>query len=96
MANSTSDILTKRNAKLESFLKLNLNQHAFERIRAYEACIVNFRKEKRAFKYVILSDERIYLTENPPKSIREEDAVHLEDVVSINLVRMLMVMKLMF
>lgn len=86
MARNASEFTTKRNSKLESFLKINLTENTYERIIAYEPCIVDHRKEKKAFKYVILSDERIFLTENPPKTIREEDGVRLGEVTSVELV----------
>lgn len=41
--------------------------------------------EKHTLKYVVLSDRLIYLTENPPKSIRR--VVALRDVLAIDLVR---------
>lgn len=87
MARNVKEVTTKRNSKLESFLKINLPESAYERIIAYEPCIVDHRKEKKAFKYVVLSAERIYLTENPPKTIREEDGVQLGELISVELVR---------
>ncbi|XP_033642541.1 uncharacterized protein C12orf56 homolog [Asterias rubens] len=87
MARSGDDLIScKRDAKLENFLKQKLGDHVFERIRAYEACIAQSRKVKRGYKFVVLSDEKIYITDNPPKVIRAEESVHLGDVTSINLV----------
>lgn len=85
MARSSSDSSFKKNNKLESFLKRTLAEDVFERVRTYETCIIVSEKEKKAFKYVVLDDEWIYLTENPPKNIQK--AVHLGDVVSVRLVR---------
>ncbi|KAL3851829.1 hypothetical protein ACJMK2_015534 [Sinanodonta woodiana] len=73
-----------RNSKLDSFLKRKLEEERYERIRAYESCIVVSEKENKTFKYVVLGDEWIYLTENPPKTIQE--VVCLEDLVSVDLV----------
>ncbi|XP_043565894.1 uncharacterized protein C12orf56 homolog isoform X1 [Chiloscyllium plagiosum] len=86
MARSELDIFpSKRHDKLEFFLKRHLEESVFNKIRMYEACIVvSERKSKKAFEYVILTDECIYLTQNPPKTIHE--AVHLNDVVAIELV----------
>ncbi|XP_069100959.1 uncharacterized protein C12orf56-like [Argopecten irradians] len=84
MARSGSESLFKKNTKLESYLKRNLTDEAFERVRAYESCIVVSEKENKAFKYVILGDESIYLTENPPKNLQE--SVHLKDIVAVELV----------
>ncbi|WAR25201.1 CL056-like protein [Mya arenaria] len=70
--------MQKKNNKLESFLFKSLPEHKYERIRGYEACIVISEKENKAFKYVVLGDQWIYLTENPPRVIQE--AVPLNDV----------------
>lgn len=61
-----------------------MNDETFERVRAYESCIVVSEKENKAFKYAVLGDEWIYLTENPPKNVVEE--VSLKDIVSVDLV----------
>ena len=84
MARNGGDVLGKKNSKLEAFLKRNLDVDTYERIRAHEHCIVCSEKEDKAFKFVLLSDEWIYLTENPPKKIYE--SVHLRDVISVDLV----------
>ncbi|XP_072914898.1 uncharacterized protein C12orf56 homolog isoform X2 [Hemitrygon akajei] len=75
----------KRHDKLDFFLKRHLDESVFNKIRMYEACIVvTEKKHKKAFHFVILTDECIYLTQNPPKTIHE--AVHLGDVVAIELI----------
>ncbi|XP_071960599.1 uncharacterized protein C12orf56-like [Antedon mediterranea] len=88
MARNGLASVSKRNLKLENFLKVNLAQDVFDRVQAYEACIVNSAKEKKAFKfkYAVLGDERLYITENPPKVIKEEESLHLQDVIAITLV----------
>lgn len=73
------------NSRLDAFLRRQLPPEVYDAIRAYEPCIVVSESEKHAFKYVVLSDRLIYLTENPPKSIRR--ALALRDVVAIDLVR---------
>ena len=83
MARGTQDIV-KKNSKLESFLHRSLTAEAYDRVRGYESCICVSEKENKAFKYVVLSDEWIYLTENPPKSIK--GVIHLRDVVNVELV----------
>ena len=85
MARFESDSFTKKSSKFENFLKKNLDENTYDRIRVYEACIVCSHREQRAFKYVVLSDECLYLTENPPKTINV--AVKLEDLFGIELVR---------
>ncbi|XP_014679631.1 PREDICTED: uncharacterized protein C12orf56-like [Priapulus caudatus] len=77
-------LLKKGNEKLDSFLKRSLSQDEYEYIRAYDACIVVSEKEHKSFKYVVLTNQRIYLTENPPKSIYE--AANVKDVLGVELV----------
>ena len=84
MARFESDSLTKKSSKFENFLKKKLDENTYDRVRAYEACIVCSAKEQKAFKYVVLSDECLYLTENPPSTITV--AVKLEDLFGIELV----------
>ncbi|KAF6041285.1 C12orf56 [Bugula neritina] len=84
MARFESDSLTKRSSKFENFLKKNLDESTYERIRAYEPCIVCSHREQKAFKYVVLSDECLYLTENPPKTL--STAVKLENLFEIDLI----------
>lgn len=84
MARFESDSLTKKSSKFENFLKKNLDENTYDRVRAYEACIVCSAKEQKAFKYVVLSDECLFLTENPPSTITV--AVKLEDLFGIELV----------
>ncbi|XP_043820827.1 uncharacterized protein C12orf56 homolog [Dromiciops gliroides] len=74
----------RRNSRLDSFLKRHLRQEVYDAIRAYELCIVVSDTEHRTFKYVVLSDRLIYLTENPPRSIR--GVVALKDVQAIDLI----------
>ncbi|XP_014786448.1 uncharacterized protein C12orf56 isoform X1 [Octopus bimaculoides] len=56
---------TQRNNKLECFLKRTLPSERYNRLRAYEACIVD-----KTFKYIIVGDQCIYLTENPPRTLQ--------------------------
>ncbi|XP_059040724.1 uncharacterized protein C12orf56 homolog isoform X1 [Mustela lutreola] len=72
------------NSRLDAFLRRQLPPEVYDAIRAYEPCILVSESEKHAFKYVVLSDRLIYLTENPPRSIRR--ALALRDVVAIDLI----------
>uniref|UniRef100_A0A4X2MCQ1 Chromosome 12 open reading frame 56 n=1 Tax=Vombatus ursinus TaxID=29139 RepID=A0A4X2MCQ1_VOMUR len=74
----------RRNSRLDSFLKRHLRQEVYDTIRAYELCIVVSDTEHRTLKYAVLSDKLIYLTENPPRSIR--GIVALKDVLAIDLI----------
>uniref|UniRef100_H0VHU2 Chromosome 12 open reading frame 56 n=1 Tax=Cavia porcellus TaxID=10141 RepID=H0VHU2_CAVPO len=67
-----------------TFLRRQLPPEDYDAIRAYEPCVVVSHAEKHACKYVVLSDQLIYLADNPPKSIRR--VVALRDVVAIDLV----------
>lgn len=80
----SSDGLGKKNSKLDTFLKKNLEADTFERIRCSDGCIICSENEDKAFKFVVLTDEWIYLTENPPKKVYAE--VHLRSIQSIELV----------
>jgi hypothetical protein len=75
----------RTNSRLDAFLRRHLPPEVYDAVRAYEPCIVVSNSEKHAFKYVVLSDRLIYLTENPPKSIQK--VVALRDVMAIDLVR---------
>lgn len=75
----------RTNSRLDAFLRRHLPPEVYDAVRAYEPCIVVSDAEKHTFRYVVLSDRLIYLTENPPKSIRR--VVALRDVVAIDLVR---------
>ncbi|XP_006205968.2 uncharacterized protein C12orf56 homolog isoform X1 [Vicugna pacos] len=74
----------RKNSRLDAFLRRHLPPEVYDAIRAYEPCIVVSDSEKHTLKYVVLSDRLIYLTENPPKSIRR--VVALRDVVAIDLI----------
>ncbi|XP_036025534.1 uncharacterized protein C12orf56 homolog [Onychomys torridus] len=74
----------RTNSRLDAFLRRHLPPEVYDAVRAYEPCIVVSEAEKHTFRYVVLSDRLIYLTENPPKSIRR--VVALRDVVAIDLI----------
>ncbi|XP_061178935.1 uncharacterized protein C12orf56-like isoform X2 [Saccostrea echinata] len=87
MARGNTDVLFKKNSKLESFLKRTLPEEAFERVRGYEACIIVTEKENKGFKYCVLDDEYIYQAENPPKSREDlQVMVPLKEIISVDLV----------
>ncbi|XP_041112979.1 uncharacterized protein C12orf56-like [Polyodon spathula] len=80
----TQGFSCKRNSKLDSFLKRNLEQSVYERVRACEACVVISETVKKVFMHVVLSDHCIYLTENPPRTIQA--AVRFSNISGIELV----------
>ncbi|KAL7827748.1 hypothetical protein AOLI_G00309000 [Acnodon oligacanthus] len=85
MARTVSDdSLWRRNSKLDTFLKRNLERDAYEGIRAYEPCVVVSEALNKAFMHVVLSDECIYLTEYSPRTLQQ--AVHFAHVLDIELI----------
>ncbi|KAM5287919.1 uncharacterized protein C12orf56 homolog [Ctenodactylus gundi] len=74
----------RANSRLDAFLRRRLAPEVYDAVRAYEPCVVVSRSEKRACKYVVLSDQLLYLTENPPRSLRR--VVALRDVLAIDLI----------
>ncbi|XP_019202248.2 uncharacterized protein C12orf56 homolog isoform X2 [Oreochromis niloticus] len=70
MAHSGSgSLLYRRNARLDSFLQRKLERRVYERIRAYEPCVVLSESINKVYMHVVLSDECVYLTEYPPRSL---------------------------
>ncbi|XP_076860629.1 uncharacterized protein C12orf56 homolog [Brachyhypopomus gauderio] len=77
--------LYRRNSKLETFLKRNTDRDVYERIRAYEPCVVISETVKKAFMHVVLSDDCVYLTEYPPRTLQPAVRFrHIIDIVLIN------------
>ncbi|XP_055105688.1 uncharacterized protein C12orf56 homolog isoform X5 [Symphalangus syndactylus] len=74
----------RRNSRLDVFLRRHLPPEVYDAVRAYEPCIVVSSSENHILKYVVLSDRLVYLTENPPKSIRR--VLALRDIVAIDLI----------
>ncbi|KAK9525882.1 hypothetical protein VZT92_016555 [Zoarces viviparus] len=64
-------LLSRPNIKLDSFLKRNTERTVYERIRAHEPCVVLSETINKAYMHVVLSDERVYLTEYPPRTLTE-------------------------
>ncbi|XP_054862777.1 uncharacterized protein C12orf56 homolog [Amphiprion ocellaris] len=62
-------LLCRRNVRLDSFLKRNTERAVYERIRAYEPCVVRSDTVNKVYMHVVLSDERVYLTEYPPRAL---------------------------
>ncbi|XP_040886383.1 uncharacterized protein C12orf56 homolog [Toxotes jaculatrix] len=77
-------LLNRRNVKLDSFLKRNTERAVYERIRTYEPCVVMSETVNKVYMHVVLSDERVYLTEYPPRTLTT--AVSFRRVRDIELV----------
>lgn len=78
-------LLCRRNVKLDSFLKRNTERDVYDRIRAYEPCVVVSESINKIFMHVVLSDDSIYLTEYPPRNLQQ--AVCFRDITDVELVR---------
>ncbi|XP_028256354.1 uncharacterized protein C12orf56 homolog [Parambassis ranga] len=78
-------LLSRRNHKLDSFLKRNTERAVYERIRAYEPCVVVSDTFHKVYMHAVLSDEHVYLTEYPPRTLTA--AVSFGRVRDIELVK---------
>ena len=89
MMASASPSLGRRDGKLESFLSKTLPGEDYERLLARQAAVVVVSGPraagKPAHRHAILGHRRLYLTEVPPKSLRE--TVELKHVQSVQIVR---------
>ena len=65
----SGSLLSRRNIKLDSFLKRNTERTVYERIRAYEPCVVISETVNKVYMHVVLTDECVYLTEYPPRTL---------------------------
>nr|XP_046235350.1 uncharacterized protein C12orf56 homolog isoform X2 [Scatophagus argus] len=83
--NASGPLLYRRNAKLETFLKRSMERTVYERIRAYESCVVISETISKAYMHVVLSDERVYLTEYPPRTLTAALCFrHVRDIELVN------------
>ncbi|XP_029902143.1 uncharacterized protein C12orf56 homolog [Myripristis murdjan] len=78
------NLLCRRNSKLESFLKRNTDRAVYDRIRAYEPCVVVSESVNKVYMHVVLTDECVYLTQYPPRTLTA--AVSLSRVREISLI----------
>lgn len=80
-----STLETRRfDAKLDSFLRRKLAQEDYERVSTFEPCVVVSPNDKRVHRFVVLGHRCLYLTEVPPKNLKE--ALQLKDISSIRMV----------
>lgn len=70
--------------KFDSFLKRVLLHTEYKEVKAYEPCVVLTAK-KHAFRFTFITNERIYVTENPPKSLLFH--LDLKEIVAVKLVQ---------
>uniref|UniRef100_A0A8C4RM82 Uncharacterized protein n=1 Tax=Erpetoichthys calabaricus TaxID=27687 RepID=A0A8C4RM82_ERPCA len=79
-----SAFIGSKNSKLDSFLKRNLPQSVYERVRVHEACVVISDSVNKLYMFVVLTDDCIYLTENPPKTVRVSVLRNMTSVSLVN------------
>ena len=73
--------------KVYNFLKRTLSQERYEGIRLIEPCVVVAQGFNKAFKYAVLGDEMLYVTENPPKASRDINmTIDLSTITSVGVV----------
>ncbi|XP_068081885.1 uncharacterized protein C12orf56 [Anabrus simplex] len=77
----TESLSSRRNPKLEIFLKRALPRALFDDIRGYERCVVKSMRSNLTFRYVVLTGKALLLVPYPLRSA--EVAVCLGDILSI-------------
>ncbi|XP_054480695.1 uncharacterized protein C12orf56 homolog [Anoplopoma fimbria] len=78
-------LLSRGNIKLDSFLKRNTERAVYQRIRAYEPCVVVSETVRKVYMHVVLSDERVYLAEYPPRTLTEAlSFMRVRDIELVN------------
>ncbi len=70
---------------VDRFCRRSLDPETFNRLRCVEPCLVGAAHGKPTYKFVLLTDDTLFLTENPPK--RVTPAMTLRNIRSIALVR---------
>ncbi|XP_075886103.1 uncharacterized protein C12orf56 homolog isoform X2 [Nelusetta ayraudi] len=60
---------SRRNIRLDSFLKRNTEPAVYEGIGACEPCVVVSESVNKVYMHAVLGDERVYLTEYPPRTL---------------------------
>lgn len=81
--------LTRINTRLETFLAKQLG---YENVEFYEqeSCVQDNKKNlflnKFAFRLLIVCNDRIYLTDNPPKNL--DNFICFDDILDINSVNL--------
>ncbi|KAM3858891.1 uncharacterized protein C12orf56 homolog [Diretmus argenteus] len=79
------NLLCHPNSKLDSFLKRNTDRAVYERIRAYEPCIVVSDTVNKVYMHVVLTDECVYLAEYPPRTLTAAvNFSHVRDIELVN------------
>ena len=78
----------RTNQRLECFFKRHLGQKVSDALRISEPCIVVGENYGHAFKFVALTDEKLFILANPPQTEQDiELAIELQNITEINHVR---------
>ena len=79
--------LAKKYEKVDSFLKRFLAHSRYTGVRLIEPCIAVSSVYNKQFKFVVLADEWLYVTENPPKVAKDiQEVTRIVDIISVELV----------
>ncbi|RDD47265.1 Uncharacterized protein C12orf56-like protein [Trichoplax sp. H2] len=62
--------MAPKNHRVDAFLKRNLPPNEYETLRSFEPCVIVSDREKHVFRYIVLSNDNLYLTENPPRNVQ--------------------------
>lgn len=78
---------TKKYEKVDSFLKRFLSPVRYKRVRLTEPCVVVSSEYNKLFKFVVLADDWLYITENPPKLAKDIQGItKVVNITSVELV----------
>ena len=72
----------RQDLRLDTFLRRNLSWKDYERIIISEPCVILSPEEKRVYRHVILGQNCLFSTEDPPKSLKT--VLKLVDIESIH------------
>lgn len=81
------NVSTKKYEKVDSFLKRFLPQSKYSGVRLIEPCVAVSDEYDKQFKFVVLANELLYVTENPPKLAKDiQEVAKIVDITSVELV----------
>ncbi|CAB4025186.1 Hypothetical predicted protein, partial [Paramuricea clavata] len=80
-------VFTKKYEKVDSFLKRFLSHSRYTGVRLIEPCVALSDVYNKQFKFVVLADEWLYVTENPPKVAKDiQEVTRILDITSVELI----------
>lgn len=78
---------TKKYEKVDSFLKRFLSPSRYKGVRLTEPCVVVSSEYNKLFKFIVLADDWLYITENPPKLAKDIRGItKVVNITSVELV----------